>query len=85
MMLLFQQALLTPLTGICVRPAASFYLLHGDILQPILSNELFFPHKMKSMHIRIVSSELHSILMTHLETASDENWLDKLSLFTESS
>lgn len=76
-MLHFKQTLEAPLIVIYVRLAASFYLFHGDILQPIIRNELFFPHKMKSMHIRIVRLELHSILMTRLETACDESWLDK--------
>lgn len=35
------------------------------------------------MHIRIVRLELRSILMTHLVTASVENWLDKLFLYSQ--
>lgn len=42
----------------------------------------FFLHKVKSMHIRIVRLELHSILMTHLVAAGDENWLGKLFCYS---
>lgn len=83
MVLCFQQALLTPLRVTCVRPVASFYLFHGDIVELIISNELFFPHKMKSVHIRTVRLEFYSIILTYLVTASDENWLGKLLLYSQ--